>query len=106
MASIHGTVATGVGNSAYTASKHGVIGLVRVAAGSGTAIEVEVWALPAAGFGTFVASIPAPLSIGTLRLGDGTTPKGFLAEPEGLVGAAEIGAHGGWRGYLGSLGGR
>lgn len=81
-------------------------GLVRVAAGSGTAIEVEVWALPAAGFGTFVASIPAPLSIGTLRLGDGTTPKGFLAEPEGLVGAAEIGAHGGWRGYLGSLGGR
>ncbi len=78
-------------------------GLVRVPAGTGTAIEVEVWALPAAGFGTFVASVPSPLSIGTLRLGDGTTPKGFLAEPEGLVGATEIGTHGGWRGYLGSL---
>ncbi len=81
-------------------------GLVRVAAGTGTAIEVEVWALPAAGFGAFVASVPAPLSIGTLRLGDGTAPKGFLAEPEGLVGATEIGAHGGWRGYLDSLAGR
>lgn len=31
MASIHGTVATGVGNSAYTASKHGVVGLTKQA---------------------------------------------------------------------------
>lgn len=29
MASIHGTVATGGGNSAYTASKHGVVGLTK-----------------------------------------------------------------------------
>lgn len=76
-------------------------GLIRVAAGTGTAIETEVWALPAAGFGTFVASVPAPLSIGTLRLTDGTTPKGFLVEPEGLAGATEISEYGGWRRYLG-----
>ena len=31
MASIHGTVATGMGNSAYTASKHGVVGLTKQA---------------------------------------------------------------------------
>ncbi len=76
-------------------------GLIRVAAGTGTAIETEVWALPAAGFGTFVASVPAPLSIGTLRLADGTTPKGFLVEPEGLAGATDISDYGGWRRYLG-----
>ena len=29
MASIHGTVATGLGGSAYTASKHGVVGLTK-----------------------------------------------------------------------------
>ncbi len=35
-------------------------GLLRVEDGAGGAIETEVWALPAAGFGRFVASIPAP----------------------------------------------
>ena len=34
-------------------------------AGTGTSIEVEVWALSAAAFGKFVAAIPPPLSIGT-----------------------------------------
>lgn len=78
-------------------------GLLRVAAGAGHAIAVEVWRLPPAGFGTFVAGIPAPLCIGTLRLADGTTPKGFLVEPEGLVGASDISAFGGWRAYIASL---
>ena len=78
-------------------------GLLRVAAGSGHAIEAEIWALPDAGFGAFVAAIPAPLCIGTLRLADGTTPKGFLVEPEGLTGAEEISRFGGWRAFLASL---
>ena len=78
-------------------------GLLRVAAGTGHAIAAEVWALPPAGFAAFVAAIPAPLCIGTLRLADGTTPKGFLVEPEGLVGAEEISRFGGWRAYLQSL---
>ncbi len=80
-------------------------GLLRVAPGAGTAIATEVWSLPAAGFGTFVNGIPAPLCIGTLRLADGTTPKGFLVEPEGLAGAEDISAWGGWRAYIASLGG-
>lgn len=74
-------------------------GLLRVAA-AGSAIETEVWALPASGFGRFVAAIPAPLCIGTLKLADGTTPKGFLVEPEGLVGAEDITRFGGWRAFL------
>ena len=80
-------------------------GLIRVTPGSGAAIACEVWALPAEGFGTFVAGIPAPLCIGTLRLADGTSPKGFLVEPEGLAGAEDITAHGGWRAYIGALAG-
>lgn len=81
-------------------------GLIRVADGTGAPIACEVWALPPAGFGTFVNAIPSPLGIGTLRLADGTTPKGFLAEPEGLVGAEEITAHGGWRAFVAHLAGK
>jgi allophanate hydrolase len=76
-------------------------GLMRVP--EGQAIATEVWALPEAGFGRFVAGIPAPLCIGTLRLADGSTPKGFLVEPEGLHGAEDISAFGGWRAFIASL---
>ena len=74
-------------------------GLVRVRDGEGSAIAVEVWALPAAGFGRFVAAIPAPLGIGTLQLADGSKPKGFLCEQAGLEGSEDISAFGGWRAY-------
>ncbi|MBE7245056.1 MAG: allophanate hydrolase, partial [Actinomycetospora chiangmaiensis] len=77
-------------------------GLIRVEAGEGGSVETEVWALPPAAFGTFVAGIPSPLGIGTLRLADGTTPKGFLVEAEGLASAADITRFGGWRAYMAS----
>jgi allophanate hydrolase len=75
-------------------------GLVRVPEGEGAAIAVEVWALPADGFGRFVAAIPAPLGIGTLVLADGTRPKGFLCESVGARGAEDISALGGWRAFV------
>lgn len=75
-------------------------GLLRVEDGTGGPVETEVWALPAAGFGRFVATIPAPLGIGTVRLADGTSPKGFLVEPAGLAGATDITATGGWRAFI------
>jgi len=78
-------------------------GLLRVADGEGAAIEVEVWSLDAAGFGRFVADIPPPLGIGTLRLADGSTPKGFLVEAQGIVGAEDITSYGGWRRYMAAL---
>jgi allophanate hydrolase len=52
-------------------------GLLR--ANGGAAIEVEVWELPVAALGSLIQDVPAPLSIGTLTLDDGTTVKGFLA---------------------------
>lgn len=75
-------------------------GLLRVAAGTGTAIATEVWSLDPAGFGAFVAKIPAPLGIGTLRFADGTTAKGFLVEAEAVNGARDISEFGGWRKFL------
>ena len=78
-------------------------GLLRVAEG-GVAIATEVWALPPEAFGRFVAGIPAPLGIGTLRLADGTHPKGFLVEPEALTGAKDMSKYGGWRAYMASRG--
>ncbi|MFI4997064.1 MAG: hypothetical protein ACHQAQ_14950 [Hyphomicrobiales bacterium] len=75
-------------------------GLLRVAAGTGARIDTEVWDLDPASFGGFVAAIASPLTIGTVFLSDGTSPKGFLAEPEGLVGAQDISHFSGWRAYM------
>jgi allophanate hydrolase len=75
-------------------------GMLRVEAGSGTSIALEVWALSAAAFGKFVAAIPPPLSIGTVRLKDGRTVKGFIVEAADVSGARDISAFGGWRAYM------
>jgi len=75
-------------------------GMLRVAKGTGSPIELEVWALPAAAFGKFVAAIPPPLSIGTVRLADGRGVKGFIVEPAGVEGARDITAFGGWRAFM------
>jgi allophanate hydrolase len=75
-------------------------GLLRVAEGTGAQIDAEVWSLTPEGFGRLVHSVPPPLGIGTVRLSDGSAPKGFLVEPEGLAGARDITHLGGWRAYL------
>ena len=77
-------------------------GLLRVADGGGQ-IAVEVWALTPEAFGEFVAGIPAPLSIGTLDLDDGTSVKGFLCEATCIDGADDITRFGGWRDYIAAL---
>ena len=69
---------------------------------SGAAIEVEVWSLPEAEFGSFVAGIPAPLGIGKVELADGSRVCGFICEQGGVEGAEEITAFAGWRAYLAS----
>ncbi|MTH79246.1 allophanate hydrolase [Paracoccus aestuariivivens] len=72
-------------------------GMVRCSEG-GTSIQVEVWALPATQLGSFIAGIPAPLCIGTIRMADGTTPKGFLCETAATSGEAiNVSAFGDWR---------
>ena len=65
----------------------------------GPGLAVEVWALPAAAFGAFVAAIPAPLGVGKVTLEDGAQVTGFLCEAHALAGAEEITRFGGWRAY-------
>jgi allophanate hydrolase len=66
----------------------------------GQAIEVELWDLPEAAVGSFVAEIAAPLGLGTLELEDGRRVKGFICEPYALEGARDITEYGGWRAFL------
>jgi allophanate hydrolase len=74
-------------------------GLVRCADGAGCAIEVELWRMPVAGFGSFVAAIPAPLAIGTLVLEDQRAVHGFLCESYAVTKARDISEFGGWRSF-------
>ena len=64
-------------------------------------IEIEVWSVPAAEAGSFVAGIPAPLGIGKLELADGTWASGFICDGWGLAAATDISEYGGWRAWLG-----
>jgi allophanate hydrolase len=66
----------------------------------GAAIKVEVYELDMAAFGSFVVEVPAPLAIGTVTLADGSSVKGFVAEPRALDGAEDITHLGGWRAYI------
>ena len=75
-------------------------GMVRDPAGA--ALEIEVWALPRAGWASFIEGIPAPLAIGSVETEAGDWVKGFLCEPHALAGAEEVTAHGGWRAWLAS----
>ena len=74
--------------------------MLRTEAGAGSSIELEIWALSPASFGAFVATIPAPLSIGTIRLADGSSVQGFLVEAAAVNGARDISKFGGWRAFL------
>lgn len=75
-------------------------GLLRVETGTGASIELEIWSLSSSAFGRFVNAIPAPMAIGTIRLADGRSVKGFLVEPEVLGEARDITAYGGWRKFM------
>ena len=61
---------------------------------------VEIWELTHDAFGSFVADVPPPLAIGTLRLQDGQLVKGFLCESVAVQRAEDISQFGGWREYL------
>ena len=75
-------------------------GLLRVSDGDGHSIEAEVWALRPDAFGSFVARIPSPLAIGTIRMADGSAPKGFIVESAATDGAEDISKYGGWRAFM------
>ncbi|RYZ10237.1 MAG: allophanate hydrolase [Myxococcales bacterium] len=77
-------------------------GLVHAPDESAHAIEVEIWELTREAFGSFVANIPAPMTIGMTKLSDGSLVKGFSCEPHALQGAREISQFGSWRAFRAS----
>ncbi|HEX4114111.1 MAG TPA: allophanate hydrolase [Stellaceae bacterium] len=73
-------------------------GLVR--AEPGRAIELEIWQMPVANYGAFVAGVPGPLAIGSIALATGERVQGFVCEAYATAGAEDISELGGWRRYL------
>lgn len=73
--------------------------MVRVKTG-GTAVALEVWAVPVAGLIQVLQQEPAGLCIGKITLSSGETVLGVLGEPILCEGQREITAYGGWRAYL------
>jgi hypothetical protein len=74
--------------------------MIRVNDGSGVAIQVEVWSVPAAGLAGILLNEPSGLAIGKVRLADGSIVLGVLGESAIVEGQREITAHGGWRSYI------
>ena len=78
-------------------------GLVRSESDGGAAIAVEVWDVPQAAVGSFLALIPPPLGLGSIELADGRWVHGFLCEAHAVAGARELTGFGGWRQALAEL---
>ncbi|MEU4895143.1 allophanate hydrolase [Streptomyces sp. NPDC044780] len=76
-------------------------GLLRVPDGEeGRSVTGELWALPAAALGRFLATLPEPMTLGRVLLDDGRSVTGFLCESYAVLDAPDITAHGDWRSYL------
>ena len=73
--------------------------MVRVRAG-GVAVAVEVWAVPAAGLASILLKEPPGLSLGWVKLEDGSQMIGVLAETATVESMVDITEYGGWRAYL------
>jgi hypothetical protein len=74
--------------------------MLRVTDGTGVTVAVEVWSVPPAGLAGILLSEPPGLSIGKVRLEDGSIVLGVLGEPALVEGHREITTYGGWRAYL------
>jgi hypothetical protein len=66
----------------------------------GVAVAVEVWSVPSSGLVDILLQEPPGLTIGKVRLADGTEVLGVLGEPFLCEGQREITAFGGWRAYI------
>ncbi|MDG4840122.1 allophanate hydrolase [Micromonospora sp. WMMD967] len=92
-----------------TSDGEGLPGLVRVtpADAHGQPIDVELWSLPSSTVGELLAGVPAPLSLGWVRLHDGRDVLGFLCEAYAAgPPTVDISAAGGWRAYRQAAAGR
>ena len=78
--------------------------MIRVTDGSGVAVAVEVWSVPAAGLAGILLNEPPGLSIGKVNLADGSTVLGVIGQRALVEGQREISQHGGWRAYTAAEG--
>lgn len=78
--------------------------MVRVSDGSGVAVALEVWSVPDGGLAGILKSEPPGLTIGKVRLADGTIVLGVIGEPALVEGQREITRHGGWHAYVAAQG--
>ena len=76
--------------------------LIYVGDADGAELELEIYEMDFASFGSFVAEVPAPLAIGTVILENGCEVKGFVAEPRAMEGSKDVTEFGGWRRYIAS----
>jgi len=75
-------------------------GLVPTAPGVGAPVEGELYELSTGALGAFLARLPAPMTLGSVTLEDGTCVVGFGCSPVAAAGAEDITALGSWRAYL------
>lgn len=78
-------------------------GLAKVGADTGVAIRGEVWLVGTAMLGGFLASLPAPMTLGAVTLSDGTEVVGFGCALDAWQAGEDISGHGDWPSYLRSL---
>lgn len=76
--------------------------MMRVKSG-GVAVAVEIWAVPPSGLAAILLKEPSGLSIGKVKLSDGSEALGVLGEPALCEGQKEITSFGGWRNYTATL---
>ena len=73
--------------------------MMRVRTG-GAAVAVEIWSVPSAGIVSILLEEPSGLSIGKVKLADGTEVLGVLGEPILCEGQLDITEHSGWRAFV------
>jgi gamma-glutamylcyclotransferase (GGCT)/AIG2-like uncharacterized protein YtfP len=73
--------------------------MVRVTAG-GAPVAVEVWSVPAESIARILENEPDGLTIGKVKLADGSVVLGVIGEPAACEGQREITSWGGWRAYI------
>ena len=72
--------------------------MVRVTSG-GAAVAGEIWSVPVGGLVFVLQEEPDGLTIGKVKLADGSVVLGVLGAPAICEGQKEITAFGGWRAY-------
>ena len=80
-----------------------VAGVGFEAGAEAAAIDIEVWWMPLAAVGSFLALVPPPLALGSVELADESWVHGFVCEGHALAAADDVTSHGGWRAYVESL---